>query len=400
MLSTTDPLQPLPADLPPSLRERWYAWRDRRIASSTFQRWAARFPLTRPIAQRRARALFDVVAGFVYSQILLACLRLHLFEILADGPQTTAALAPRLGLGEDAAARLLAAAASLGLVEKRAAGWALGPLGAPLVGDVAITAMVEHHAALYADLRDPVALLRGEPGSSALASYWPYAGAEAPGALAAERVAEYSALMGASQPMVANEVLDAYALSRHRCLLDVGGGEGVFLRHVAERAPHLQLKLFDLPAVAERAKTRFAELGLAARTQTYGGSFWSDPLPQGADIATLVRVCFDHDDAGVLKILRAVRRALPEDGTLLLAEPMSETPGAEAMGSAYFGFYLMAMGRGRSRSAEQHKALLEAAGFDRVRLLRNPMPLYTRVLSARCAPHAENMGGMRVDTVN
>jgi len=154
------------------------------------------------------------------------------------------------------------------------------------------------------------------------------------------------------------------------------------------------------PAVAERARTRFAELGLAARTQTYGGSFWSDPLPQGADIATLVRVCFDHDDAGVLKILRAVRRALPEDGTLLLAEPMSETPGAEAMGSAYFGFYLMAMGRGRSRSADQHKALLEAAGFDRVRLLRNPMPLYTRVLSARCAPRAEHTGDMRVDTVN
>jgi demethylspheroidene O-methyltransferase len=81
-----------------------------------------------------------------------------------------------------------------------------------------------------------------------------------------------------------------------------------------------------------------------------------------------------------------VRQALPEDGTLLLAEPMSETPGAEAMGSAYFGFYLMAMGRGRPRSAERHRALLEASGFERVRLLRNPMPLYTRVLVAQCAP--------------
>ena len=206
-------------------------------------------------------------------------------------------------------------------------------------------------------------------------------------ALAAERVAEYSALMGASQPMVANEVLDAYPLSRHRCLLDVGGGEGVFLRHVAERAPHLAAQAFR-PACGGRASEGAIRRASASQgvRKTYGGSFWSDPLPQGADIATLVRVCFDHDDAGVLKILRAVRRALPDDGTLLLAEPMSETPGAEAMGSAYFGFYLMAMGRGRSRSADQHKALLQAAGFDRVRLLRNPMPLYTRVLVARCAP--------------
>ena len=35
-----------------------------------FQRWAANSPLTRWIARRRARALFDLCAGFVYSQIL------------------------------------------------------------------------------------------------------------------------------------------------------------------------------------------------------------------------------------------------------------------------------------------------------------------------------------------
>lgn len=383
-VSESSPIAPVVVSR--SLRERWCAWRDRQIASRRFQRWAARFPLTRPIAQRRASKLFDLVAGFVYSQTLLACLQLKLFEILAEGPQTTAALAPRLVLGEDACGRLLAAAASLELVERRGDRWGLGPLGAPLVGDIAITAMVEHHAALYADLRDPVALLRGEPGRSALADCWPYAGVESPDALDAGRVGEYSVLMSASQPMVSDEVLDAYPLGRHRCLLDVGGGEGTFLRAVAARAPHLQLMMFDLPAVADRARERLLEAGLSGRAQAHGGSFWSDPLPRGADIATLVRVCFDHDDEGVLRILRRVRQALPEDGTLLLAEPMSETPGAEAMGSAYFGFYLMAMGRGRPRSAERHRALLEASGFERVRLLRNPMPLYTRVLVAQCAP--------------
>jgi len=32
--------------------------------------------------------------------------------------------------------------------------------------------------------------------------------------------------MSASQPLVAQEVLDAYPLHGHRCLLDVGGGRG------------------------------------------------------------------------------------------------------------------------------------------------------------------------------
>ena len=55
-----------------SLLDRLRQWRDQRIADPAFRRWAARFPLTRPIAQRRAQALFDLVAGFSYSQVLLA----------------------------------------------------------------------------------------------------------------------------------------------------------------------------------------------------------------------------------------------------------------------------------------------------------------------------------------
>ena len=368
------------------LGDRWCAWRDGLVGSRHFRRWAAGFPLTRPIAQRRARGLFDLVAGFVYSQVLLACVRLRLFDMLAEEPQTLSALAPRLGLSEDAAQRLLMAAVSLDLVERRSRGrFGLGPLGAPLVGDAAIASMVEHHADLYVDLADPVALLRGEARTSALANYWPYAAAEAPGTLAADVVTPYSALMSASQTLVSDEVLDAYSFDSHQRLLDVGGGEGTFLSAVAARAPHLKLVLFDLPAVAERARVKFAEQGLSARTTVAGGSFFSDPLPTGCDVISLVRVIFDHDDARALQILKAVRRAMPDGGTLLLTEPMSGTRGAEAMGDAYFGFYLLAMGKGRSRSAAQLTELLIAAGFDRVRLLRNPMPLQTQLIVARPA---------------
>lgn len=373
----------------PTWTDRWCAWRDRLLADRRFQRWAAAFPLTRPIARRRARGLFDLVAGFVYSQVLLACTRLRLFEILAEGPQTLGALAARLSLTEDAAARLLAAAVSLQLVQRRSGGrYGLGPLGAPLVGDTAIGAMVEHHAALYADLRDPVALLRGQGGATALSRYWPYAGdagGDPPGALTGERVSDYSALMSASQPLVAEQVLAAYPLARHRCLLDVGGGEGTFLKAVAAQAPGLRLMMFDLPAVADRARVCLAEAGLAQRATAFGGSFFDDPLPAGADIATLVRVLFDHSDERALAILKAVHRALPPDGTLLIAEPMAGTPGAEAMGDAYFGFYLLAMGKGRSRTAADLTHLLHQAAFGQVRLLATPMPLQTQVMVARPA---------------
>ena len=367
-----------------SFSGRVLAVRDRLLASPRFQRWAAAFPLTRPVARRRARQLFDLCAGFVYSQVLLACVRLGLFEILAEAPQTIEALKARLALSDEAARRLLDAAVALRLVSRRGEGqFALGPLGAPLVGNGAIRAMVEHHALLYADLQDPVALLRGESKEARLPGYWAYAAATNPADLPEDRVAAYSALMTASQPLVANEILDAVPLHRYQCLLDVGGGEGAFLIAAMRRAPRLRAVLFDLPPVAMRAQARITANKLAHRALVVSGDFLVDSLPPGADILSLIRVIHDHDDEGALVILRGAWRALSGNGTLLLAEPMAATPGAERVGDAYFGFYLFAMGRGRPRSARELARLLTVAGFDSIRPVATRLPLQVSLLLAR-----------------
>ncbi len=355
------------------------------VARPAFRRFAARFFLTRPVARAETRALFDICAGFVYAQILRACLELRLFDILLEGPASAETLAPRLRLTVDAAVRLLDGAVALRLAKRRRGGrYALGSLGAALVGNDAIAAMVAHHAMFYADLADPVALLRGET-TTQLSRYWAYARAEAPAGVLPAQVADYTRLMAASQPLVADEILDAYPVRRHRCLMDVGGGEGVFLSEAATRAPDLQLVLFDLPPVAERATARFAANGLQARTRAVGGSFLHDSLPTGADLISLVRVVHDHDDESVLHLLHAVHDALPRNGTLLLAEPMAGTPGAARMGDAYFGFYLLAMGSGRPRTAETLTGMLRSAGFGRVRRMPTHTPLLTSVLVAHPA---------------
>ncbi len=366
-----------------SWREAWLGFRNRLLASARFQRWAAGFPLTRPIARRRTRALFDLVAGFVYSQILAACVSLNLFELLAKGPQAIAPLATRLALTEAAAETLMKAAASLELVERLPDGrYGLGPLGAALRGNPSVAAMIEHHAMLYADLADPVALLRGQLAEPRLAGFWAYAGAADPAAVSADRVGAYSALMAESQALVAGAVLDAYPLHRHRVLLDIGGGEGVFLAAAGARVPGLDLMLFDLPAVAQRALNRLAASGLAGRCRIAQGSFFAGPLPRGADIASLIRVLHDHDDGAALSILRRAHAALPAGGTLLVAEPMSGTQGAAPIGDAYFGFYLAAMGSGRPRTAEELTDLLHRAGFRSVRAVKTRVPLLVRVLIA------------------
>lgn len=352
--------------------------RNRVVANPGFRRWAKAFSLTRGQARRNARDLFDLMAGFVYFQTLYTCFTIQLFDFLKEGPQSVEAIAAHADLPPSGADRLARAAASLKLLEPRGGdSYALGPLGAALVGEKGLAAMAEHHQLLYQDLTDPLAVLRGEPPGK-LAAFWGYGTDEAE----AGDPEAYSDLMAVTLPMVAEEVFAAIDFKGHKRLLDVGGGQGAFVTEAARHAPHLQLALFDLPPVAARAKERLAATGLAERVEVHGGSFLSDPLPAGYDVISLVRIAHDHSDEDVMRLLTACRQAIAPGGTLLIAEPMAGADGAAPMGEAYFGFYLMAMGGGRPRNAQRLTGMLNAAGFDSVRVHRSRMPLITDVLTA------------------
>jgi demethylspheroidene O-methyltransferase len=364
-------------------RQSWAAWRDRLLASPRFARFALAFPLTRPLVRGYERRLFDLMAGFTYSQVLAALVQLRVLDRLAEAPQSADELAPQLALSPVAAATLLDAAVALRLLKRDRDGvYAPGLLGTVLRTQPGIQAMVEHHALLYADLQDPVGLLRGQTRPSQLSRYWTYSGNPEAAQLTAAQVASYSTLMSVTQRLIAGEILDAYPIAQHQCLLDVGGGEGTFLLAAAARAPQLRLMLFDLPAVAERAREQLAEAGVQARAQCFSGDFRASGLPQGADVVSLIRVAFDHDDATVLVLLRAAHAALPAGGTLLLAEPMVVPGRDEPSGAAYFGLYLLAMGPGRPRSAERLGALIKAAGFTDVQQRKTRTPLQVGLLTA------------------
>jgi len=365
------------------LPERFYHWRNRLLTDAGFRKWAASFPLTRPIARAKAREVFDLCAGFVYSQVLYACVALDILRIVRDAPLDVETLAARIAMPADGTDRLARAAASLKLLRRRADGrYGLGERGAALLGAPSVLDMISHHAVLYADLQDPAALLRRRSSETQLAEFWRYARGEGAKALQTGDVAAYSDLMASTQAFVAEEILDAYSFRDCRRLLDVGGGAGAFVRAAGAAAPHLHLMVFDLPAVARIAEARLAEAGFGARASCFGGDFLRDPLPEGADAMTLIRVLHDHDDDAVDVIFRAARKALPQGRPLLIAEPMAETPGAEAMGEAYFGLYLWAMGAGRPRSSLELKAFLQRAGFPKVKNVATRQPLLTSLIVA------------------
>ena len=378
------PAQPAPTAAPGGLRERLDRW----ITHPGLYRWALRNPLGRWVARRRASALFDLMAGFVHSQVLLACVRLGLLQAVHQRPRSRAELSTLSGLAAERLEPLLASALALGLLNTRSGQrLGLGPLGAPVVAHEGLRAMVEHNALLYDDLREPLALLR-TPEAARMHAYWPYAAQDAQDRQARqsqEQVARYSALMASSQRFVIEELLASYPFGRHRRVLDVGGGQGGWVCELARREPQLSLMLFDLPPVAELARDRIARAGLAGRIEAHGGSFKDQALPRGADLVTLLRVAHDHSDDAVRQLLRAIFEALEPGGTLLLAEPMAQASGRPEPTDAYFHFYLRAMGDGQLRTVSRLQALMAEAGFVRLARVPNPLPLHATLLTGQKA---------------
>jgi demethylspheroidene O-methyltransferase len=188
--------------------------------------------------------------------------------------------------------------------------------------------------------------------------------------------------MSDSQVLVAEDTLDAVSLRGVTRLMDVGGGTGAFLAAAGTRWPDLQMTLFDLPAVVPAARVRFEQAGMSTRLDIHPGSFRDDPLPQGADAISLIRVLYDHQDATVTALLAAVHRALPPGGRLIISEPMTGGDRPERAGDAYFSLYCMAMRTGRARSADQIGTLLRSAGFGQITRHAPRRPFVTTVLQS------------------
>lgn len=360
-----------PRDAPPlmpgeKLGRAWRKLRAEKLADRDFRRRAAANPLTRPIAQHFGRKLFDLTAGFVYSQILKAVIDLDLLGRLESGPKTADELAGPLGLTPEAARRLLDAAAALELVEASPDGvFEIAALGSALQAETGVRAMIAHHDMLYADLADPVKLLRGEAEETRLSRFWPYAGGAGSGG--GEGDGPYTELMAASQSFVADDVLDVFSFGDRNSLIDFGGGDGSFAEAAARRWEHLAIAVADLPPVAARAKERLDKAGLNNRVAVHGLDLFEAEPPGEFDVAAFVRVLHDHDDERALALLRLAHRSLTPGGEVMIAEPIADMPGARRVGHAYFSFYLLAMGSGRPRTSAELADLLDRAGFWRVR---------------------------------
>lgn len=361
---------------PPPARPEALGCLTRLALSPRFHKLAARIPGLRWKSRIEGAELFSILSGFVQSQALVALVEGRVLHVLASGPKTTEDLSRLCAIPPDPMGVLLRAGAALKLLSgDRRGRWHLAPRGAAFLTVPGLEPMVRHHHVLYRDLSDPLAFFRGQTETE-LAGFWPYVF----GTLAQEDAglaARYSRLMAESQVLVAEDTMRLVDLSLRRHLLDVGGGTGAFLAEVGKVHPSLALSLFDMPAVLAGVPA-----ALRDRLALHPGSFRSDPLPEGADTISLIRVLYDHDDATVADLLAKVHAALPPGGMILVSEPMSGGDRPDPATDVYFAIYTLAMRTGRTRSATEIAGLLSATGFTEVRLRPGDRPYVTSAVTA------------------
>lgn len=358
------------------LRDAIDSLRDRLVSDPAFHRVVAALPFARPVATKQTIALFNVVSGFVYAQTLSALVSLDAFALLRERPRSTAELMEAFSMPERSVVTLMRAGESVGLINRRKTGWGLGLSGAAILGQGGVAEMVAHHSRLYADLADPVALLRGER-ESALGNFWGYAAAARPDAEASDG---YSGLMAASQAFIHTAVLHNAAFKSARVLMDLGGGAGAFALAALQQNPNLRAIVADRPDVVPMATAAFTNAGMAKRATAIPFNFFADPIPPEPDIVTLVRILHDHDDAAVATLLANVAQSLG-DRPLLIIEPFAD-PSRPTGFDVYFPWYFNAMGQGRLRTEGELRALLADAGFAKVKRLHSRNKVLARGLTA------------------
>ncbi|WP_052852523.1 methyltransferase [Streptomyces avicenniae] len=157
------------------------------------------------------------------------------------------------------------------------------------------------------------------------------------------------------------EAVDRCDFSGDRTVIDVGGGAGGLLAHLLARHPRLNGVLLDTPAGVSQAPEVFAAHGVLDRVEIQGGSFF-DAVPTGGDSYLLSRVIHDWNDEDALRILRAVRQAMPPGARLILIDKV--IPAVTGFHPGKFSdLQMLVVLGGQERTLDELTALLDRAGF-------------------------------------
>ncbi|HEX6497416.1 MAG TPA: methyltransferase [Micromonosporaceae bacterium] len=299
--------------------------------------------------------ILRLATGFMAAKHLFAASELGIFEALADSPGNVDALAARTGLTRRAARISVDAMVALGLVERDGDRYRNTP-----TADRFLTGHTPGDLRPLLRFWDRISYRTWEHLAKALASGPPRE------IFNLDDTEQRIASAGIEAVLVgpAHALPDAVDFAAHRRLLDIGGGTGSWTIAVAQRYPELRATVLDLPVVAEIARTRVGDAGLADRVSVVASDAITDDLPDGHDVFLIANLVHYWSPATNTDLLRRVRRVAPPGARLLLADfwtdPTHTDPVIAALMAGEFAVHLR---DGDVYSVDEVRGWLPEAGW-------------------------------------
>lgn len=317
--------------------------------------------------------LLQFANGIVVQQGIHAAAVLGLADLLQDGPLTTAELAQRVEVDEEALYRVLRLLAGHGIFEETAPR-TFGNSGlthylrSNVPGSLRAVFIFRGSSFFYSPFQEILYSVR--TGLSARDKVhgmdsWEFLRRNP------EEARIFDEAMTAMSGFVGAAVASAYDFGAWGSLMDVGGGNGILLATILRAHPDLRGVLADQGHVIERARERGFLGGELATRASYEECNFFESIPSGCRAYLIKSVIHDWDDEQARAILKNCRKAVPSDGVLLLVEYCLGDEGKPSFADSVDVVMLVLTG-GKERTEEEFRELLTSSGFRLNRVLPTP----------------------------
>lgn len=306
----------------------------------------------------------DMFGGLAFKAVL-AAVEIGVFEGLADGAATPAALADRIGASERGLRFLLAALEPLGYVRghgdryansESTERWMLSQ------SDTDLSDLFRYFGDMSARWDNLASSVRkGEPAVPADSWF-----EEDP-----SRWDVYHAGMRAISRLLADEIVSAVKLpASARRLIDLGGSHGLHAVRFCSEHGSLEGTVLDWEFARESAEETIDAAGLAGRVHFRAGDIVEDDLGDGWDVALLFNVVRGWPEDKAREVFAKVHASLAAGGRLVIMDQLVEKLSSDftRANARLIDLELFNTSPGDVYRAETLCAWLDAAGFIRTQV--------------------------------
>lgn len=304
--------------------------------------------------------ILSVAEGFLETSVLLALLRLNVFDAIGDGEKTLAELADGIGARPDTLARLLNAGVVLKILD--ASGEARYRLS-PASCAVLLPSAGEDYLGDWIRNMDYFRLAVSRLDEAVRAS-GPTVDPSAHIGNSAQETYDFTMAMHNYASLRGKELAEFLDTSSARSLLDLGCGPGTYGFNLAERNPELDIYLLDLEGVLKVARQVAGRYAIRNKVTYLPRDVTQEEIPGTYDIVLVSNTLHMLGEKESRALLRRLYATVNRGGSLVIQAQYLKNNRQGGRWPIFLDLIQLCITReGRNHTEAETRAWMEEAGF-------------------------------------